>query len=361
MAPPPTRRVSRRDRRQMTRTPSSTVSAPATTAAATSPIEWPTTAPGVTPYDFHVRASAIWMANRTGMASAGPSGLRPSSSSAQRSGPPSSANRPSRSSMASAKAGSSSRRRCAMPARCAPYPEKTHTGRPGMPSAEPVTTPGWGRPSARAVSPSMNPARSRAATAARARPRPARRCRVRATSASFASWFGSHSARRAAWSRIRSSLVSDSGNVRTTGRWTVVSCAGASSRTTCALVPPKPNPDTPRALGGPCQATLSLRDDREVQFVERDVRVGFLVVRAGRDHPVMQCEDGLDEPALCPPQTPCDRDSTSRSPAVGAHRLRVPHRGSRRPPWPRSGRPGTSPSRGPRRSRPVACRCLAVA
>ena len=42
-----------RDRRQMTRTPSSSDSAPATTAAATSPIEWPMTAPGCTPYELH--------------------------------------------------------------------------------------------------------------------------------------------------------------------------------------------------------------------------------------------------------------------------------------------------------------------
>ena len=37
------------ERRQITRTPSSSDSAPATTAAAASPIEWPITAPGITP------------------------------------------------------------------------------------------------------------------------------------------------------------------------------------------------------------------------------------------------------------------------------------------------------------------------
>ncbi|COZ00276.1 Uncharacterised protein [Mycobacterium tuberculosis] len=49
MAPAPAIRVISADRRQMTRTPSSRQSAPATTAAADSPSEWPMTAPGATP------------------------------------------------------------------------------------------------------------------------------------------------------------------------------------------------------------------------------------------------------------------------------------------------------------------------
>ncbi len=55
-----------RDRRQITRTPSSSVSAPATTAAAASPIEWPITAPGCTPYALIVAASATCMVNSAG-------------------------------------------------------------------------------------------------------------------------------------------------------------------------------------------------------------------------------------------------------------------------------------------------------
>ncbi|PRC60534.1 hypothetical protein C6A85_17780, partial [Mycobacterium sp. ITM-2017-0098] len=45
--------------RQITLTPSPRLRAPATTAAATSPIECPMTAPGRTPYDCKVRAGAV--------------------------------------------------------------------------------------------------------------------------------------------------------------------------------------------------------------------------------------------------------------------------------------------------------------
>ncbi len=49
IAPEPAMRAISRERRQMTRTPSSSDSAPATTAAAVSPRECPITAPGRTP------------------------------------------------------------------------------------------------------------------------------------------------------------------------------------------------------------------------------------------------------------------------------------------------------------------------
>ncbi len=49
IAPEPAMRDISRERRQITRTPSSSDSAPATTAAAVSPSEWPITAPGRTP------------------------------------------------------------------------------------------------------------------------------------------------------------------------------------------------------------------------------------------------------------------------------------------------------------------------
>ena len=49
IAPEPAMRDISRERRQMTRTPSSSDSAPATTAAAASPSECPITAPGRTP------------------------------------------------------------------------------------------------------------------------------------------------------------------------------------------------------------------------------------------------------------------------------------------------------------------------
>jgi len=49
IAPAPAIFVISRERRQITRAPSSSDSAPATTAAADSPSEWPITAPGRTP------------------------------------------------------------------------------------------------------------------------------------------------------------------------------------------------------------------------------------------------------------------------------------------------------------------------
>jgi hypothetical protein len=49
MLPEPAMRAISRERLQITFTPSSGVSTPATTAAATSPIECPMTAPGITP------------------------------------------------------------------------------------------------------------------------------------------------------------------------------------------------------------------------------------------------------------------------------------------------------------------------
>ncbi len=66
MAPEPASRASSLDRRQMTRTPSSIERDPATTAAATSPMECPITAPGRTPWAAMASARATCMANRVG-------------------------------------------------------------------------------------------------------------------------------------------------------------------------------------------------------------------------------------------------------------------------------------------------------
>ncbi len=233
----------------MTFTASLSGSFPATTAAAISPIEWPMTAEGTTPYDSQTRASATCTAKIAGIDSMG-SGLRPSSMSCQIENPASSTSSGSRSSMASAKAGSSSSSRVPISGRCDPYPENTQTGRPGTaPSAVPETTPGCGSPAASARSPSSNPARSRATTAARARPRPARRPNVAATSADSTSASVSQSASRAAWSRMRSAWVSERAKVRTgAGSW-AGGTGSAASRIRWAFVPPKPKPETP-ARGG---------------------------------------------------------------------------------------------------------------
>ncbi|WP_277622356.1 hypothetical protein [Streptomyces sp. CB03238] len=56
----------------MTRTPSRTLNAPAATAAATSPMEWPITAAGSTPWDRHIAARPNWMAKITGCTRSNP-------------------------------------------------------------------------------------------------------------------------------------------------------------------------------------------------------------------------------------------------------------------------------------------------
>lgn len=62
---PATRDISR-ERRQITRAPSPSDKAPATTAEAASPRECPITAPGRTPWAFIVAASATCMVNSVG-------------------------------------------------------------------------------------------------------------------------------------------------------------------------------------------------------------------------------------------------------------------------------------------------------
>ena len=73
ITPAPAILVSSADRRQMTRTPSARVSTPATTAAATSPMEWPATPAGSTPCARHMAASAycIGEQHRLHLATAG--------------------------------------------------------------------------------------------------------------------------------------------------------------------------------------------------------------------------------------------------------------------------------------------------
>ncbi|CFE49747.1 Uncharacterised protein [Mycobacterium tuberculosis] len=66
IAPLPAMRDISRERRQMTRNPSCSDSAPATTAAAASPSECPMMAPGRTPYDFRAAARATCTAKMVG-------------------------------------------------------------------------------------------------------------------------------------------------------------------------------------------------------------------------------------------------------------------------------------------------------
>ena len=66
IAPCPIVRLTSLLRLQMILAASSRLSAPATHAAATSPMLWPTTAFGSTPHERHRAANAIWIANSAG-------------------------------------------------------------------------------------------------------------------------------------------------------------------------------------------------------------------------------------------------------------------------------------------------------
>ena len=128
IAPVPAILPSRAERRQMTRTPSSSDSAPATTAAATSPMEWPMTPAGSTPWARQVAARAICMANRTGCTRAHPVTGSPVRTMSRTENPASPEMRGSTSVRAAAKAGSCFSRPRPIPGHCEPCPENTHTG-----------------------------------------------------------------------------------------------------------------------------------------------------------------------------------------------------------------------------------------
>jgi hypothetical protein len=101
-------------------TPVSSSMQPATTAAATSPIEWPMTAAGRSPCARHSSASATWTPKITGWATHGESRTASGSSWARSERSPCSRISGSRRSIAAAKAGSASSSRRAMPGHCDP-------------------------------------------------------------------------------------------------------------------------------------------------------------------------------------------------------------------------------------------------
>ena len=117
-----------RDRRHITRTPSSSDNAPATTAAATSPMECPMTAPGVTPYDFIVAASATCMVNSVGWIRSIPVTVSGIDIASVTENPDSRAISGSASATVAANTGSLANRPAPIPAHCEPCPENTHTG-----------------------------------------------------------------------------------------------------------------------------------------------------------------------------------------------------------------------------------------
>ncbi len=123
------------ERRQMTRTPSSSESAPATTAAADSPSECPITAPGRAPYAFIVAASATCMANSVGCTRSIPVTFSGADNDSVTENPDSPAISGSISAMVAANTGSLASRSAPIAAHCEPWPEKTHTGPLSSPPA----------------------------------------------------------------------------------------------------------------------------------------------------------------------------------------------------------------------------------
>jgi hypothetical protein len=128
IAPEPAMVDISRERRQTTRTPSSRDSAPATTAAATSPSEWPMTAPGCTPEDFIVAANATCMANRVGCIRSIPVTTSGAVIASVTENPDSRAISGSTSAMVAANTGSLASRSAPIDTHCEPWPENTHTG-----------------------------------------------------------------------------------------------------------------------------------------------------------------------------------------------------------------------------------------
>ena len=117
-----------RERRQMRRTPSSSDSAPATTAAADSPIEWPITAPGRTPYDLIVAASATCMVKMVGCTRSMPVTVCAAIIASVTENPDSVAISGSNCATVAANTGSLASRSAPIAAHCEPCPENNQTG-----------------------------------------------------------------------------------------------------------------------------------------------------------------------------------------------------------------------------------------
>ncbi|CAM4279106.1 hypothetical protein KIPE111705_46465 [Kibdelosporangium persicum] len=234
---------------------SSTVSTPATCAAASSPIEWPTRKSGRIPHCSSRRNNATSNANSAAWVNIVPSSSTasdvPSSAkaTARSERPSNGSSRAHTSSNAPAKAGCAPCSSRPMPSRCAPCPVNRKASRPS------ATESGGTVPSASSSSPASSSPRSRPSTMARrsslARAVPS----VNAMSATSRSGWSSMCvirlracARRAC--APRAETVSGTTGGATTGGWDK-SFGGACSRITCALVPLSPKDDTPARRGRP--------------------------------------------------------------------------------------------------------------
>ncbi len=166
IAPLPATSRSRIDLRQISREPSLRVSAPATTAAAISPTEWPITAAGSKPCPRHTSASATCIAKIIGWMTSTAESSSPTST-ARGVNPISAANISPTLSIVRPNAGSVASRSRPMPTHCDPCPEKTHTGPIARRFAVPNRTPCGSLPAAAARRAATSSARSAATTPAR--------------------------------------------------------------------------------------------------------------------------------------------------------------------------------------------------
>ncbi len=238
--PRPASRVSTRDRNATTRAPSSRDSAPATTAAAISPCECPTTASGSIPHDRHNSANDTITAHNTGCTTSTRPNKSASSSTSANDQSTNGSNAAAHSDNRPANTGDSPASSRAIPTHCEPCPGNTNTTRPGSPAA-PSTNNGCGTPSASAASASGLSATARRSNA------------VRVVASEYAADAegrpGNTSASRAACARSASGVRADITKGTRSSLGSAAATGSPCSRMTWALVPLTPNDDTAARAG----------------------------------------------------------------------------------------------------------------
>ena len=122
-----------------------------------------------------------------------------------------------------------------------------------------------------------------------------------------------HRSSRASGVRAESGITTSSDSRSPTSR-RFASCGrrGASSRTTCALVPPKPKELTPAVAGPSVSGQASSPRDPQREGIEVDVGVRAGEVEARGDRAVVQGQGRLDQPG--------DAGRGLEVPDVGLHR-----------------------------------------
>ncbi|CDR03857.1 predicted protein [Streptomyces iranensis] len=239
------------DRSATTRAPSSNDNAPATTAAAISPCECPTTAAGDTPHPRHTSANDTITAHKAGCTTSTRSNPGPSPRNTpvnDQSTNPDSAD--SHSANRRANTGEQSSNSTAIPTHCDPCPGNTNTGRASVAiTPPPRTTRGDSPPDASAPSASISSSRSPPRTSARWSKRP------RVVASEWPTSAGDSPGRavtcvssRSACARRPAALFADSTHGTTppptgaspSAASSECSSSGASSMMVCTLVPLAP-------------------------------------------------------------------------------------------------------------------------